>query len=179
MKDLQIRFLAQTEISPAADLQINALDQLAFTGEDVADPQLKDIQWASHEWMAVGYLDQQLVVQFCLLTREIRVGVQRLMVAGVGGVATHPEWRRKGLARQLLLAGEVFMRQCLMVPFGLLICAEETQPLYAECGWLTVAQSLFFNQEGQQRFMETVVMILPLSRQTWPVGEIDLEGQPW
>ncbi len=40
-------------------------------GADQANPLLKDIQWASHDWMAVGYHQEQLVVQFCLFKREI------------------------------------------------------------------------------------------------------------
>ncbi len=179
MTSIQIRFLSQSQISTDEECQINALDRLVFAGADQDDPQLKDIQWASHDWMAVGYHQEQLVVQFCLLKREILVGGYPLMVAGVGGVVTHPDWRRRGLARQLLLAAEPFMRENLAVPFALLICAEETQQVYASCGWQAVAHSLRYTQDGQSRILPTLVMVLPLAGQAWLEGEIELCGLPW
>lgn len=175
---LHLEILHVGQIPSGLQAQIDELDHLAFSGE-VHDADFNTIQWASHDWMALGSLDGELATQFCLLKREIRVGEQPVWVAGVGGVATHPSWRRRGLASQLLRAAEIFMRETLKVPFGLLICADETQPVYARCGWQTIAHSLVFIQNGQPRHLPTCVMCLPLTGQPWPVGEIDLCGLPW
>jgi aminoglycoside 2'-N-acetyltransferase I len=176
--DLQIEILHLDRISAELDKQIDALEHLAFSGE-IHDTDFKSIQWASHDWMALGRLDGELVTQFCLLKREITVGGEKVWVTGIGGVATHPNWRRRGLASQLLLASEAFMRAEIRTPFGLLICADETQPVYSRCGWQTIAKSLIFVQDDQHRKLDTCVMILPLVSQPWPTGEINLCGLPW
>jgi len=180
MKDnLRIEFLGPGQISPELDKQVDALDRLAFSGQVHKDLEFSSIQWSSHAWMALGHLDGELVTQLCLLKREIRVGREKFCVAGIGGVATHPGWRRCGLASQLLRASEAFIRAEIRTPFGLLICADEVQPVYVRCGWQTVAKSLTFVQEGRRRTLETCVMILPLTDRPWPSAEIDLNGLPW
>jgi aminoglycoside 2'-N-acetyltransferase I len=176
--NLQIEIISTDKISAELDKQIDALDHIAFSGQ-AHDAEFNSIQWASHEWMALGRLDGELVTQLCLLKREIIVGGEKVWVTGIGGVATHSNWRRRGLASQLLHASEAFMLYEIHAPFGLLICADETQPVYARCGWQTVAKSLTFVQDGQRCNLETCVMILPLVNQSWPAGEINLCGLPW
>jgi GNAT superfamily N-acetyltransferase len=182
MTDLAIRILSVKDISPGLGHRIDALDHLAFSGSDDAgspDPEFDSIEWSSPDWLVLGFVGSELVCQLCLLEREITAGGEQVRVAGVGGVATHPGWQRCGLASQLLRAAETFMRDKMQVPFGLLVCAEATQPVYAHCGWQTVAGSLLFVQDGRRRTLETCVMILPLAGRPWPAGEIDLLGLPW
>jgi predicted acetyltransferase len=179
MPQLQIEFLHITQISPELDREIDALDHLAFSADENDDPEFNAIEWSAQEWMALGRLDGQLVSQLCLLKREILVGGEKVTVAGIGGVATHPQWQRQGLASQIMRATETFLRDEICVPFGLLVCAEQTQPVYARCGWQTVANALFFVQNDQRLPLYTCVMVLPLSGQPWPSGEIDLCGLPW
>lgn len=180
MTDLAVRFLAVSESDPELDRRVDALDHLAFSNEDgPPDPEFDRIEWASPDWLALGLMGDELVSQLCLLKRSIMVGGEPVWVAGVGGVATHPAWQRRGLASQVLRAAEVFMRAEMKVPFGLLVCADETQPVYSRCGWQTVAHSLLFAQDGQRRKLAACVMILPLAGQPWPAGEIDLLGLPW
>jgi GNAT superfamily N-acetyltransferase len=175
MSPLTIEFIRQDQLSAELDQEIDALDHLAFPGEDHD----LGIEWALQEWMALGFLDGKLVTQLCLLKREILIGGGEAWVAGVGGVATHPGWQRRGLASTLLRAAETFMRDEIRAPFGLLVCADETQPVYQRCGWRTVAKSLNFTQNGQSLPLHTCVMILSLAEQAWPPGEIDLCGLPW
>lgn len=177
--ELQIRFLERNTIPAWQDQMIENLDKLAYANEDPNDPILKGVEWSSSDWMALGMLGDQLIAQLCLLKREILVGNQAIIVAGVGGVATHPEWQKRGFASQLLNASKIFMSADLQVPFGLLLCADEKKHFYAGCGWQPVAQALQYHQDGQRRTLPTLVMVQPLSDQTWPDGEIDLCGLPW
>jgi GNAT superfamily N-acetyltransferase len=179
MTHLKIEFIPETEINARLNEQIDALDHLAFVGENHDDPEFANIQWSSHHWMALGWLDGELVSQACLLKREVSAGAERVWVAGVGGVATHPQWQRKGLASQLMRAATTFMRDEIRVPFGLLICADETRPLYEKTGWQFAADHLTFTQDRRRRALRTCVMVLQLDDPTWPSGEIDLCGLPW
>jgi GNAT superfamily N-acetyltransferase len=179
MMDVQINFLAAYKKSPQLSQMIEDLDKLAFADEDQNDPIMQGIEWSSSTWMGIALLGDQLVAQLGLLKREILVGDKPVTVCGVGGVATHPDWQKKGFATQLLRATQIFMSAELKVHFGLLICADETAPVYAGCGWQPVAQALLYHQDGERHSLPTMVMILPLSDEPWPEGEIDLCGLPW
>jgi GNAT superfamily N-acetyltransferase len=182
MPDFVITFPHISEISPELDRAIDALDHLAFTSDhdDPPDPQFDSIDWSSpHEWNALGWLEGELVSQLCILKREILVGGERVWVAGIGGVATHPQWQRKGLASQLMRATADFIRQKLDVPFGLLVCADETRPFYEKAGWYQVADELVFIQDGARRTLKTCVMVMNFAEKAFSQGIIDLCGLPW
>jgi predicted acetyltransferase len=155
---------------------------LAFSSTDNSplDPEFDSIDWSTpHEWNALGWLDGELVSQLCLLKREIIVGGEKVWVAGIGGVATHPQWQRKGLASQLMRATADFIRQKMDVLFGLLICAEETRSFYEKLGWQKVADELIFIQNNARKTLKTCVMILKITADPFPGGMIDLRGLPW
>jgi len=180
MMNLQIRFIPHSEIGLELQKETEALDKLAF-GEDGIDddPEFASIQWAVPDWMGLGFLNGRLVTQLCLPKREISVGGEKVWVAGIGGMATHPDHQHKGFGSALLKATERFMRDEIQVPFGLLICADATQPFYQLSRWLKVADVLYFWQENQRRSLQTCVMVLPLTDRLWLAGEIDLCGLPW
>jgi aminoglycoside 2'-N-acetyltransferase I len=177
---LQIKILSNDQISPELDKQIDQLDHLAYSSVKLPeDPEYGQIVWSAHDWMVLGFLNDTLVTQLCLLKREINVGTEAIWIYGLGGVATDPQWQRHGFALQILREAEKFMRNEIRVAFGLLICDQEIQSHYTRCGWINVAQSLRYSQAGQSRILNTSVMILPLTNQAWPSGEIDLRGSPW
>ena len=179
-QDLQIEIISTDKTSPELDKQIDQLDHLAFADEKHDDPEFNSIDWSSHiEHMALGRVDKELVTLLGLLKREILVGEKPVWVAGVGGVATHPNWQKRGFSSTLLNVAEKFMREEMEVPFGLLVCADERRSFYGRAGWKLIADKLFFIQNGERRSLKTSVMILPLSTEAWPSGEIDLRGLPW
>jgi GNAT superfamily N-acetyltransferase len=180
MAGLQICFILDSELTSDQHKEIDALDKLAFAGESEDDhPELSGITWASHDWMALGFLGDELVTQLALPLREISVGAEKIWVAGVGGVATYPRFQHKGYAGALLEATKIFMRDTLRIPFGLLICADKLRRFYESAGWQFAAEVLCFSQEGKRRALPACVMILPLANKAWPTGEIDLCGSPW
>lgn len=179
-EDLQIEIIRDSLILPDVRKDINELDQLAFAGDSTDDdPEFSRIDWASPDWMALGFLYGELVTQLCLPKREIMVASEKIWVAGVGGMATHPNHQHKRYGSALLKGTETFMRDEIQVPFGLLICAASTRPFYELAGWQYAADVLYYQQENQKRILSTCVMILQLRDQTWPAGEIDLRGAPW
>jgi GNAT superfamily N-acetyltransferase len=173
---LHVEFIQTSQISLEFQKIIDQLDHLAFAGEVAEeDP----IEWADSDWMVLGRVDGVIVTQLGLLKREIRVGTVLVPVGGVGGVATHPARQHRGFSTALLRAAAQFMQTELNVSFGLLVCADESQPFYAHLGWKTIATELWFTGKEKRRRLQTPVMILPLSKHDWPEGEIDLCGLPW
>ncbi len=177
MNELEFRILSNAEISPELRKQIKELDSLAFN--EPLEDELKDVQWSSADAMAVGFIDGLLVSQLCLVYRQVKAGAISLLVVGVGGVATHPKYRRKGYSSQLLAKIRDFLSKEQRANFGLLICDEKLETFYGAAGWQKVANSLDYWQENQRRTLKTPVMILSLSDQEWPTGNIDIRGLPW
>jgi predicted N-acetyltransferase YhbS len=171
----EIEIFQTSHVPPATQEIINRLDHLAFAGE--TDEGINE--WADSDWMVLGRVTGEIVAQLGLLKRDILVGGARLTVGGVGGVATLPAWQRRGLGSALMRAAAQFLQSKLIVPFGLLVCADETQPFYARLGWEKVATELWVTQVKKSRPLQTAVMILPLADQEWPQGRIDLCGLPW
>jgi GNAT superfamily N-acetyltransferase len=180
MNNLQIEIVSTDNISAELDNQIDQIAKLAFADEQHDDPEFNSIDWSSHiEYMALGYINGEPVTMLGLLRREILVGAKPVWVVGVGGVATHPNWQKRGFASAILSAAEKFMREKMNSSFGLLVCADERRPFYGRNGWKLIADEMFFIQDGQRRSLKTSVMILPLTEQGWLAGEIDLCGLPW
>jgi GNAT superfamily N-acetyltransferase len=180
MTDLRVRFIRHQEISPELRIEIEVLDRLAFAGDDIDnDPEFASIQWATPDWMALGFLHEELVTQLSIPKREVMVGAEKIWVAGIGGMATHPKHHRKGYGSALLAVTEPFLRDEIQVPFGLLICAGATRPFYEQARWQHAADVLYYYQDDQRRELHTSVMTLKLQNQTWPAGKIDLCGAPW
>jgi predicted N-acetyltransferase YhbS len=170
-----MEFIQASRVPSATQEIIDRMDQLVFAGE--TDVGINE--WADSDWMVLGRVNGEIVTQLGLLKRDIYVGGTRMTVGGVGGVATHPAWQRRGLGTALMRAAAKFLQTEIKVSFGLLVCADETQPFYARLGWKTIATELWVTQGDKSRSLQTAVMILPLDDHEWQQGKIDLCGPPW
>jgi hypothetical protein len=72
-----------------------------------------------------------------------------------------------------------FLRDPLAVDFGLMIATDKMIPKYEKNGWQVVAHSMLMDQPGGRMALSYPVMILPVCKQEWPDGVIDLRGLPW
>jgi predicted acetyltransferase len=170
--DLKIVIKAVEELTEAEKQMTTEVDRLSFTDEQ------NDIEWGDSQWLVMGFIDGSIVSQIGILKREVDVGGQKLSVGGVGGVATHPDHRRRGYAGQLLRASEQLLRE-LDLQFGVLVCGEERMPYYASFGWQKIDNKTIFQNQGKDRELDGIMMILPLKDQPWPGGLLNLNGKPW
>ncbi len=161
--------------------QANEADSLAYSAPDggLAVEDINHIDWADPFWYVLGRLDGRIVSMVGVLTRKIRVGQQVITVAGVGGVATHPDYQRRGLAGQLMQRAADFMRDELRVPFALLVCSDLRVHYYAKFGWQLIGSQMRFDYQGKKRTFKDNVMVLSLAGESWPEGTVDLCGNPW
>lgn len=148
------------------------IDRLSFTDGG------GDIDWGVSQWLVMGWMDGKIVSQIGVLQREVDVSGQKINVGGVGGVATHPDHRRQGYAGKLLKAVEQLLSE-LDLPFGVLVCGEERMHYYARFGWQKIDNKTIFQNNGIDREMDGIMMILPLKEKAWPDGLLNLNGKPW
>jgi aminoglycoside 2'-N-acetyltransferase I len=175
---LQITFEDVDSLSMELREEIDRVDHLAFTMDGGGDNE--SIEWAmSSTWFALGRLGGRLVTQFGVLNRIIQVNGQKLSIAGIGGVATHPDFQRRGFAANLLQAGSDQMRRLGGYDFAMLYCDPKLIPYYAKSGYRQVLNSIYILQHGQRVLFEDHQMVLPLSGKPWPEGDVDVNGPPW
>ena len=107
------------------------------------------------------------------------MGDQTVRLGGIGNVATKVEWRKRGYATQALKTAAAFLHDPLKVDFGLMIATEKMISGYEKRGWSVVAQSMLIDQPVGKKNFIIPVMALPVLKQDWPEGGIDLCGLPW
>jgi aminoglycoside 2'-N-acetyltransferase I len=100
-------------------------------------------------------------------------------LGGIGNIATKVEWRRRGYASAALKVAQDFLRDPLKVDFGFMLSTEQGISHYEEIGWSVVAHTMLIDQPDGKTVLNVPAMILPVCKQDWPKGSIDLCGLPW
>lgn len=174
MANATIRICARGELAPQELQHVDDVERRVF-----GDPRGWQYQFAEPTWYVLVQVRGEIVSQVAIFERIATVNGIPIRIAGVGGVATLPEWRRRGFASAALAGAAGFARDKIGAEFGLLICGPGLVPWYRKAGWREVSGPLIFDQPSGKVTFEDVVMILQLRNLRWPEGVIDLCGLPW
>ncbi len=167
------------EISPVAQMTPAELTQIKDWLWQVFAVEVAEYTWAEAEWHVRAWMGEYLVGHVDITERHALAGGQPVWLGGVGGVVTLPEWRRQGIAAEMLRQVDQFLYHPLGADFGLLVCKRGLAPYYARQGWQAVPGPLRFDQPGGKVTFDETVMVLPSRKTAWPAGIIDLCGLPW
>lgn len=140
---------------------------------------LTGIKWAQPNWAVMVWEENDLVSNVHIVERVIKVGTQKLIIGGIGNIATKVEWRKRGYASSALTIAEEYLFNPLQVDFGLMITTTENISRYEKRGWKHVAETMKIEQPDGHASLNYPVMILPVKKKDWPSGKIDLCGLPW
>jgi aminoglycoside 2'-N-acetyltransferase I len=165
-----IRLLPATETDPAVAKRLTEWFEAEFGRAD---------RWRAPDYYVLLYVGHELVGQLGVLDTKVSVRGEVVRVGGIGGVATKPEFRHRGVASAMLARTAEFMKNDLGVEFGFLLCRHEVSPVYAKMGWTIVAGPTKFTRAGVAATYRNDAMILPLAEKIWPSGSIDMLGLPW
>ena len=137
--------------------------------------------WTPPSWSALIKSGQRVVAHTGIIYRVIQVGQLRVPVAGIAGVMTLPDWRRRGYARAMLANATAFAALQLWAPFALVICPKEESAFYQHLGWHIAEATILCEQPGGQVSLEREVAVYLACQGDveWPSGSIDLGGTPW
>jgi GNAT superfamily N-acetyltransferase len=175
--ELEVCIKYSNEMSAEEKAQLETLDHLAFPDEEL---NLGDnILWEPPKLKFLGKVDDLIVSNVGVVKREITVDNRKIVVGGIGGVATMPKWQKRGFARQLLDKANEHLRMNREFEFGMLFCASEKVHYYARCGYVEVKNPLFICLRGERKLFEDAKMVLQLSELSWAEGEVDVMGLPW
>jgi len=140
---------------------------------------LTGTKWAQPDWAVMVWEDDDMVSNVHIIERIGKVGTVSIKLGGIGNIATKVEWRQRGYASTALKVAQDFLYDPLRVDFGLMIATKEMISRYKKVGWGVVAHSLMIDQPDGKMALNYAVMVLPVCRQDWPKGPIDLCGLPW
>lgn len=135
--------------------------------------------WAAPAYYAISEIDGELIGRLGIFDREIEVAGAGMRVGGIGGVITKPEWRLRGIGRELLTRSATFILDELGIEFAILLCRREVAPVYAKLGWIRVDGPTVFMQPSGMATYPRDTMVLRFAERQWPVGTVDLRGLPW
>ena len=109
----------------------------------------------------------------------VTVNAESVTVGGVGGVVTVPEAQKKGFARRLMQLTAKFFEREWKVAAGLLFCLPKMVAYYEALGWQRVESPVLIEQPNGKIASPLRVMVLPLSKEEWLNGSVELGSLPW
>jgi aminoglycoside 2'-N-acetyltransferase I len=117
--------------------------------------------------------------------RSVRVGGRTIVVAGVRGVLTDPDRRRRGYGRAVMLRAHTLMQSFAECELALLFSSVMAVPFYEALGWRTIEGPVTCEQpRGRIDYTATLplapIMVLPLRPDAdLPSGAVEIDGLPW
>jgi nodulation protein A len=178
-----LRLTKESDLTNAQTQQICQLLTLSFPNE--AAYFAEHSFWGSTPdyrlWLE---MDDQILAHLAFSHRQIAVGSREVLIAGVGGVATHPNVRGQGFGKQLFTAFRSCLRSGLPADFALLGCLPEMIGFYEKSGFVRVRQHVRFLEPDDKIWVEhpgpNLIMAAAKTLEEWPkTGLIDLRGMPW
>ena len=147
---------------------------------------MKDLAWGHVRW---AHADLRVLIETdegalaChtgIYFRTVTWNGQKVHIGGIGGVATHPDCRRRGYASIALGAAVQTMRDHDAAQFALLFCEPHNFEFYSARGWHPFTGEIYADQpKGRIRFAAMAPFVFDLKRRAPQRGTIDLCGLPW
>jgi hypothetical protein len=174
IEKMNLEIKAESQLKPPERQMLERLSAEAFP------PDGDETQWSQSDWHVLVWEGEEIVSQVEIVERMAMVGGQPVRLGGIGGVSTLKAWRRHGLAEAALKVATAYLHDPLKVDFGLLVCGPIMIPYYRKFGWKLLDRPMWIEGQPKGRVIyKEPIMILPVHKNGWPEGEIDLCGPPW
>lgn len=148
-----------------------------------------DLRWADldakTDYLIRCHEDADLRACAWATKRTVTVSDHELRVAGIRGVVTDPDYRRRGCGRAVMERAHELMRSFADCEVALLFSSVMAVPFYESLGWRTVDGPVTCEQPGARiDYTEALptapVMALALRHAAGlPFGPIHVQGFPW
>jgi len=180
--DLRIACHRDAGLSTLGWSELRELSEAVFPPEvDAAWPGRR-IDWARAEWWVRIWTPTCQTLSSCarLVLRDATHDAHPVVVGGIGGLKTHPDWRRRGLAALAVRRSVEFFHAQPAVAFALLTCEPALVPYYSRLGWRKFDGTLLVTQHSVPwEFTFDRVMVRDIRFPGPTAGTIDLQGPPW
>ena len=148
--------------------------------------EMEKLSWGHIKWahadlrVLIETDDGALACHTGIFFRTVTWNGQKVHIGGIGGVATHPDHRRRGYASIALEAAAQTMRDHDTAQFALLFCEPHNFEFYQSRGWQAFTGAVYAEQPGGRiRFEVMAPFVLDMKRRAPTLGTLDLCGLPW
>jgi predicted N-acetyltransferase YhbS len=182
MNEVRITLLAVGDFDAGRKQALEDLRRAAFPPGERETEIPARFTWAKGEWGALVENAQRSLVSYAgVMFRQVTLDGRALRLAGLGGVKTHPDWRRQGLAARAVARIMDHAREQADVPFAMLFCRPDRVAYYASLGWSLFEGEIFMQQPGgAAAYLEAFRgMTAPLGGEAPVAGQIDIRGLPF
>lgn len=160
--------------------EVEALSKIVYTPEMLAHSAFHDVDWSHAERWILGYIGNVLVGSAGIHRQEARHDGAAVWIAGIGGVKTHPDYQKQGIASTILEAAHDTIATEIAPEFGLVFVESHNRPFYAKRGWRMFEGVVMVEQYGARiAFPDRGAMVRDGTRSAPLSGTIDLNGRPW
>ncbi|MCB9512373.1 MAG: GNAT family N-acetyltransferase [Deferribacteres bacterium] len=165
-----IQYIADKDVDNSLDQALRRLLTVCFTkpGDEVFQKRRYFIDPPIHRWIIAD--KEKLVAHVAAHEKTIIHNAQKMTIGGVAEVCVHPEYRRQGLVRAILLRAHALFR-AKKFPFAAL-CGDAA--IYTSSGYVEVSNLHF--KRGEQLSNIPGAMVCKLGDQKWPKDEVVLLG---
>jgi GNAT superfamily N-acetyltransferase len=148
-----------------------------------------DIRWAElapeTDYLIRLWDEGELRACAWVTQRTVSVSGRETPVAGIRGVVTDPDQRRRGYGRAVMERAQELMRPFADCEFAVLFSSVMAVPFYEDLGWRATRGPVTCDQPGgpidyTEALPTAPVMVLGLRPSAdLPDGPIDVRGLPW
>ena len=137
------------------------------------------IEYAPAELRVIVQADDRPVCHVGIIRREGMWKGRKIHIGGIGGVATDPDFRRRGFASVALNAALQTLKDERATDFALLFCRPDNVDFYTKRGWKPFVGEVFAEQARQRTLFTELLPFVSYLKRAPHEGELDLCGLPW
>ncbi len=124
-------------------------------------------------------LDGDVVCHVGIYRRTATWNGRKVLIGGIGGVATREDCRGRGYATLAINAAIHTLTEERAIDFGMLFCDQHYSAFYEKLGWQTFNGPVYAEQPaGRAQFTVMLPYVFKIKR-LLREGTIDLCGLPW
>lgn len=166
-----------SELDAAEQEQLDALIRTAFPDDD--EEWWDECDEEAPTLHFFGKMNKRIVSIVSLMEREISINGQMIIVGGIGGVATLPEWRKQGIAGDLMKLATSAILNEPRFKFGMLFCDAKLNGYYSRFGYEVIPNRIMLTYKGIRKPSDETTMVLKKTDEEFPVGVVELQDASW
>ena len=177
-----IKIIEEKNITPQLDSEIKNALCLCF-------PEDRNFFSLSRAWHnsypEISFImleNNRIVAHVAIVNRRIMVRNQFVKVAGIQNVFVLPEYRGKGLCKEIMTFAMQNIKK-YNFDLGLLFCVPDLERTYSQCSWSIMSKREITRttESGETIPLpnKNISMYYPLEMKQMPEGNIDLMGNDW
>lgn len=159
--------------------EVAHINDLVYPPENPITQVWRQVDWSHAGQRVVVSVAGQPVCHVGLYLRHGAANGAPALIAGIGGVMTHPAHQKRRYAtRALALTNDLAMKAGAR--FGFLVCEAKNIPFYQRLGWRVFDGTTMHQQHGTNRpWTLSPTMVRDIAGKAPEGGTIDLCGKPW